>query len=289
MNTENGAELIVGFVADLFFSVRIEEAARRLDYRVIWVEKADDVAPVDLEAPERQWAEHLQGRGAVLLDDLSRWAPALIIFDLNNDQIPWKEWIELITSVPATRRIPVMCFGSHMDVETMRAAKEAGADVVLARSRFVKELPDLIKKYARSIDDEALRETCQQPLSQKAVEGLEEFNRGEFYEAHEYLEEAWMADESLGRNLYRGVLQVAVAYYHILQGNHNGAAKLFLRVRQWIDPLPATCRGVDVARLRAEAREVHEELLRLGPERIGEFDRSLLRPVHFVLPEDRNH
>jgi len=289
MNTENGAELIVGFVADLFFSVRIEEAARRLDYRVIWIEKADDVAPVDLEAPERQWAEHLQGRGAVLLDDLSRWAPALIIFDLNNDQIPWKEWIELITSVPATRRIPVMCFGSHMDVETMRAAKEAGADVVLARSRFVKELPDLIKKYARSIDDEALRETCQQPLSQKAVEGLEEFNRGEFYEAHEYLEEAWMADESLGRNLYRGVLQVAVAYYHILQGNHNGAAKLFLRVRQWIDPLPATCRGVDVARLRAEAREVHEELLRLGPERIGEFDRSLLRPVHFVLPEDRNH
>jgi predicted metal-dependent hydrolase len=289
MNTENGAELIVGFVADLFFSVRIEEAARRLDYRVIWVEKADDVAPVDLEAPERQWAEHLQGRGAVLFDDLSRWAPALIIFDLNNDQIPWKEWIELITSVPATRRIPVMCFGSHMDVETMRAAKEAGADVVLARSRFVKELPDLIKKYARSIDDEALRETCQQPLSQKAVEGLEEFNRGEFYEAHEYLEEAWMADESLGRNLYRGVLQVAVAYYHILQGNHNGAAKLFLRVRQWIDPLPATCRGVDVARLRAEAREVHEELLRLGPERIGEFDRSLLRPVHFVLPEGRNH
>jgi len=289
MNTENGAELIVGFVADLFFSVRIEEAARRLDYRVIWVEKADDVAPVDLEAPERQWAEHLQGRGAVLLDDLSRWAPALIIFDLNNDQIPWKEWIELITSVPATRRIPVMCFGSHMDVETMRAAKEAGADVVLARSRFVKELPDLINKYARSIDDEALRETCQQPLSQKAVEGLEEFNRGEFYEAHEYLEEAWMADESLGRNLYRGVLQVAVAYYHILQGNHNGAAKLFLRVRQWIDPLPPTCRGVDVARLRAEAREVHEELLRLGPERIGEFDRSLLRPVHFVLPEDRNH
>ena len=289
MNTENGAELIVGFVADLFFSVRIEEAARRLDYRVIWIEKADDVAPVDLEAPERQWAEHLQGRGAVLLDDLSRWAPALIIFDLNNDQIPWKEWIELITSVPATRRIPVMCFGSHMDVETMRAAREAGADVVLARSRFVKELPDLINKYARSIDDEALRETCQQPLSQKAVEGLEEFNRGEFYEAHEYLEEAWMADESLGRNLYRGVLQVAVAYYHILQGNHNGAAKLFLRVRQWIDPLPATCRGVDVARLRAEAREVHEELLRLGPERIGEFDRSLLRPVHFVMPEDRNH
>lgn len=289
MNAESVAPLIVGFVSDLLFSVRIEEVARHLDYRVKWIEKAGDVAAADPRVPERQWAEHLQGRGAVLLDDLSRWAPALIIFDLNNDQIPWKEWIELITSVPATRRIPVMCFGSHMDVETMQAAKVAGADVVLSRSRFVKELPSLIQKYARSIDDEALKETCRQPLSHRAVEGLEEFNRGEFYEAHEYLEEAWMADETLGRNLYRGVLQVAVAYYHILQGNYNGAAKLFLRMRQWIDPLPATCRGVDVARLRAEAREVHEELLRLGPERIGEFDRSLLRPVHFVLPQSRNH
>ncbi len=222
----------------------------------------------------------------MLLDVLTRWKPALIIFDLNNDRIPWEEWIQLITSVPATRRIPVMCFGSHMNVERMQAAKKAGADVVLARSRFTHELPDLIQKYARVPDSESLEQTCRQPLSQKAIQGLEEFNRGEFYEAHEYLEEAWIADASLGRNLYRGILQVAVAYYHILQGNYKGAAKLFLRMRQWLDPLPDNCRGVDVARLRVEARQVHEELTALGQERIVEFDLGLLRPVHFVLPKE---
>ena len=67
--------------------------------------------------------------------------------------------------------------------------------------------------------------------------------------------------------------------------NYNGAAKMFLRVRQWIDPMPDNCRGIDIGRLRDEARRVHEALLRLGPERIAEFDRSLLRPVHFQRPQ----
>lgn len=288
MREDKGMPLIVGFVADLYFSVRIENVAQSLDYQVKWIEDADEVAPPDLKAPEHQWAEHLEGRGAVLIDDLSRWKPALLIFDLNNDRIPWKEWIELITSAPATRRIPVMCFGSHMDVDALQTAKRAGADVVLARSRFTSELPKLIQKHARISDREALEATCKESLSEKAIHGIEEFNRGEYYEAHEYLEEAWVEDEGLGRNLYRGLVQVAVAYYHILENNYNGAAKLFLRMRQWLDPLPDTCRGVDVARLRRELRENHAAVMALGAERLDEFDRQLLRPVHYVIPERDN-
>lgn len=288
MGDDNGRPLIVGFVADLYFSVRIEKVAQSLDYQVRWIEDADVVGPPDLEALEHQWAEHLAGRGAVLVDDLSQWQPALLIFDLNNDRVPWKEWIELLTSAPATRRIPVMCFGSHMDVDALQTAKRAGADVVLSRSRFTSELLNLIQKYARVPDREALEATCGAPLSEKAIQGIEEFNRGEYYEAHEYLEEAWMEDESLGRNLYRGLVQVAVAYYHILENNYNGAAKLFLRMRQWLDPLPDTCRGVDVARLRREIRENHGAVMALGAERLDEFDRRMLRPVHYVTLQKDN-
>jgi predicted metal-dependent hydrolase len=284
MHIPQNEPLIVGFVGDIFFSMRIEDVAHRLNYVTKWIEEADDIAPQGKESLERQWGEPLEGREAVLLDDLSQWKPALIIFDLNNRQIPWEKWIQLITAVPATRRIPVLCFGSHREVEAMRSAKQAGADVVLSRSRFVNDLPNLIRKYARVPDYEAIITTCQEPLSEKAIQGLEEFNRGEYYEAHEYLEEAWMEDESLGRNLYRGVLQVGVAYYHILRGNYKGAAKLFLRLRQWLDPLPDTCRGVDIARLRKDAEKVHAELLALGPDRISEFDRNHLKPVHFVIP-----
>jgi len=271
--------LILGFVGDLYFSTRIEGAARRLGFQTKYIESAEEIAPPNLEPPERQFAEHLSGREAILLDQLTLWKPALIIFDLGNGNIPWREWIALITSVPATRRIPVLCYGSHVDVETMKEASAAGARQVVPRSRFVKDLPSLIQQYARVIDREALSTACQEPLSPVAVRGLEEFNRGEYFEAHESLEAAWKADSSSGRELYQAVLQVAVAYYQILRGNYSGAAKMFLRLRQWIDPLPDYCRGIHVASLRAEAQAVHQELLSLGPERIADFDRSRLRPV----------
>jgi predicted metal-dependent hydrolase len=277
--------LILGFVADLFFAVKIEKAANQLNFEVRWIENADQIAPEGPGGLGEHQAEPLVGREAVLLDDLTKWKPSLIIFDLNNSSVPWKKWINLLTSVPATRRIPIICFGSHMDVEVMKAASLAGAKKVLARSIFVSRLPELIKKYARVIDQDALLESCQKPLAEIAVRGLEEFNRGEYFEAHEHLERAWMDDQSPGRELYQAVLQVAVAYYQILRGNYRGAAKLFLRMRQWIDLLPDVCRGVDIGKLRTEARLVHQKLLELGPNRIKELDLSMLRPVSYQLTE----
>lgn len=293
MTDMGNSPLIVGFVADLFFAVKIEDVARRLGYRVEWIENAGQFDPqkdeqpalpfdpLSLDPAPRQLGEHLVGPGAALMDKLTRLQPALLIFDLGNAGVPWRAWIALIKSAPATRRLPLVCFGSHVDVETMKAARSAGADAVLARSRFVAELPGLIQKWARQPDYAAIGAACQEPLSALAVRGLEEFNRGEYFEAHESLEEAWNEDETAGRELYRAILQVAVAYLQIERRNYNGAMKMFLRVRQWIDPLPDWCRGVDVAQLRWDAAQVHAALLESGAAGIEQFDRRLLRPVQY--------
>jgi hypothetical protein len=273
--------LILAFVKDLNFAVRIESAAQLKGYQVMIIETAEQIAPPDQNELEIQYAEHLEGRGAVLLDKITQWHPALIVFDLGNDSVPWRDWITLISSVPATRRIPILCYGPHVDVEKMQTAKDAGAKEVVARSRFVNHLPDLIEKLARRINWVEMEETCQDQLSYFAKLGLEKFNRGEYFEAHDLLERAWMDDESIGSELYRAILQVAVAYYQILQGNYNGAAKMFLRLRQWIYPLPDFCRGINVAQLRREAQIVHQAILDLGPEMIDEFDHSLLKPVEY--------
>lgn len=274
--------LILAFVSDLYFTSRIESVSQKLDFEVQIIERADEIgleipdsAPSSLvESPERQ--------GAALLEQLTLWHPALIVFDLNNQAIPWPDWIALIKLSPATRRIPVLCFGAHMDVKAMDLAKSTGADVVVARSRFVGALGELIQKYARRIDFHALGEACHMPLSEIAVRGLEEFNLGEYFEAHETLEAAWNADDTPGKELYRAILQVAVAYLQIERGNYRGAMKMFLRLRQWIDPLPEFCRGVNVEQLRADAWQVQEALTKLGAEHIGEFDRGLFKPVLYV-------
>jgi predicted metal-dependent hydrolase/CheY-like chemotaxis protein len=282
MDTSPNTPVIIAFVSDLMFATRVEDAAEMLGFRVDFIEREPQISHDHQPAPQRQLGEHLQGSGAVLIEKLAAMQPALLIFDLNNQEIPWREWIALLTSVPATRRIPVLCFGSHIDVNATQAARDAGATAVVARSRFVSALPELVQKYARLVDSAGISEACQEPLSDLAVRGLEEFNRGEYFEAHELLELAWNEDNSPARELYRAVLQVGVAYLQIERANYNGAVKMFLRLRQWIDPLPPVCRGIDIAALREDSRKVHQTLLDLGPDKITSFDRSLFKPVRYT-------
>jgi hypothetical protein len=270
---------VVAFVANLMFTTLIESVAQNKGFRVKLIENLDQIASTQNGLEESGISNHLNSQGEALLDLLSAWQPALIIFDLENTGIPWREWVPFIKSSPATRRLPVICFGSHVDVDTMQAAKSRGADAVLARSRFVNDLPEIISQYARLPDFEALDKTCTLPLSQLALKGLELFNSGQYYEAHEVLEEAWNQDKTPGRELYRGILQIGVAYLQIERGNFNGAVKIFLRARQWLDPLPDICRGVDIAKLRRDAAHVYANLKSLGPGRIEEFDRKLFKSI----------
>lgn len=124
-----------------------------------------------------------------------------------------------------------------------------------------------------------LEDLCNAPLHPQAIQGLRLFNAGRYFEAHEALEEAWNAESGKVRDLYRGILQIAVAYLHIIRGNYNGAVKVHERSRKWMQDWPEVCRGIHVGKLRRDAQAVIDEVQRLGVEKIGNFNRSLLKPV----------
>lgn len=283
----NPNPLIIAFVGDLMFSSKISNVVSHLGYRVTWIEQADDLTanhPAQLEAP----GESLLGRKGALFEQVVAQQPALLLFDLTNESIPWLNWIATLKSSPATRRIPIMAFGPHEDVALMQSAKSAGANFVFARSRFFSDMPALLQKHIRVPDHAALAATCQQPLPPLVIEGLELFNQGEYYKCHDALEEAWKQDSSPGRELYRGILQVGIAYYQIQRGNYRGAVKMLLRVRQWLDPLPAWCRGIHVAKLRQEAAVVQEALTALGAAGLAEFDHGLFQPIEYEVGQERD-
>lgn len=276
--------MIIGFISNLLFSTRVEAAAQSLGYQMLWIESARQVAPGDEQEPEhRVFGEPLGGQAGALIEFITRAHPALLIFDLENQAIPWREWVALIKSVPATRRIPVICFGPHVNVEQLKDASARGADAAMPRSRFLNTLPDVISRYAKVPDQSEIAAKCLQPLSELAIRGLELFNAGEYFEAHEVLEHAWNLETGIGRELYRAVLQIAVAYLQIERNNYKGAMKMFLRSRQWIDPLPDICRGVNILQLRNDAREMYRELERLGPKRIHEITPDQFKPVIYSL------
>src|SRR5512134_184727 len=119
---------------------------------------------------------------------------------------------------------------------------------------------------------ESSHDTCNAPLHPQAAEGLRLFNACEYFEAHEALEDAWNAERGPVRDLYRGILQIAVVYLHITRRNYNGAIKVYGRSQRWLKDWPDLCRGIEVGTLRREAETAMAELTRLGPERISEFD-----------------
>lgn len=284
MTNKKTRPIIVAFVNDFMTANKIENVANYLTYQIESIGQADTFAPTDENLPENQPGEPVYGRPAFLLDKITSWQPALLIFDLGNETIPWRNWIPILKSSPATRRIPILCFGPHVQVEMITTAKNAGADEVVGRSRFMSAMPDLITKLARSWDHEAISSACQEPLSDLAQKGIEAFNQGDYFDSHEHLEDAWNEDTGPARDMYKAVLQVAVAYLQIERGNYAGAVKMFLRARQWLDPLPDSCRGIDIGRLKQDAEHVHQYLLESGPQQIETFDRTMLKPVNLIDP-----
>src|SRR5687767_9200436 len=76
------------------------------------------------------------------------------------------------------------------------------------------------------------------------------FNRRLFYEAHDVLEELWLADKQ-GPNysFYKGLIQLAGAFVHLQKDRLAPAASLFKLARANLSKYPAVHESLDVARV----------------------------------------
>ena len=121
---------------------------------------------------------------------------------------------------------------------------------------------------------------CPQPLPEAVLLGLACFNAGKYFEAHEHLELAWRAEKGPIRELYRGILQVGVGYYHLKRGNLAGARKVFLRARRCLAGFPAVQCGIEIAGLLADVDRV--EAAMQNDDRLGDrINAGLLRPLKY--------
>ena len=120
---------------------------------------------------------------------------------------------------------------------------------------------------------------CLKAPSPRLLKGIEEFNRGEFYECHDTLEALWIAESCPVRHLYQGILQVAVAFYHLRAGRFRPVVTLLTRGSNYLEPFAPVCMGVDVAGLRKGAARCLAQVQALGAERLHEFDWSLVPEI----------
>jgi uncharacterized protein len=81
--------------------------------------------------------------------------------------------------------------------------------------------------------------------------GVELIRRGEYFEAHEELEEAWRAAEPAEKDFFQGLVHVAVAWHHAGRGNRPGCERQLAKAARRLEPFAPEHRDVDVAAVLA--------------------------------------
>ncbi|NJK47616.1 DUF309 domain-containing protein [Candidatus Gracilibacteria bacterium] len=108
-------------------------------------------------------------------------------------------------------------------------------------------------------------------LPQAFWQGVEEFNRQEFYACHDTLEALWMESTEIEKNFYQGILQIAVGCYHLGNYNWRGAVILLGEgIRRLRAYLPVH-QGIDVETLISESDRLLKTLQQIEPEQISQF------------------
>jgi len=85
--------------------------------------------------------------------------------------------------------------------------------------------------------------------------GVEQFNTGYYFECHDTLEELWSGLRGGQRDFFQGLIQVAVAFYHLGRGNQSGAASMLERALARFERYPDRYFGFDLAWHRKELEQ----------------------------------
>jgi CheY-like chemotaxis protein len=122
---EDATSRIFGFVDDLFFQAKIQETARKLNVKV------------DFLKSEQELSERIKQNGEE--------KPSLIIFDLNSNSVKPLTLIPKLKS--KLKKTSVIGFLSHVQGDLKQKAHEVGCDMVLPRSAFSQNLPQLLRRH----------------------------------------------------------------------------------------------------------------------------------------------
>ena len=131
---EDATSRIFAFVDDLFFQAKIQETARKLNVKLEFVKsEADLTDKIKLNGEEK---------------------PSLIIFDLNNNSVKPLTLIPKLKS--KLKKTSVIGFLSHVQGDLKQKAHEVGCDMVLPRSAFSQNLPQLLRRHGAAEDEEVV-------------------------------------------------------------------------------------------------------------------------------------
>ena len=122
----DAASRVFAFVEDLFFLTKIQDTGRKMNVKVEFIRTEKDLA------------DHMKNNGEE--------KPSLIIFDLNNANAKPLTLIPKLKS-KLKKGTSIIGFLSHVQGDLKQKAHEVGCDMVLPRSAFSQNLPQLLRRH----------------------------------------------------------------------------------------------------------------------------------------------
>src|ERR1700691_967481 len=132
MPREDGASRVFAFVEDLFFLSKIQETGRKMNVKVEFVKNEKDLT------------DRMKSNGEE--------KTSLIIFDLNNVNAKPLTLIPKLKS-KLKKGTSIIGFLSHVQGDLKQKAHEVGCDMVLPRSAFSQNLPNLLRRHGAPEDE----------------------------------------------------------------------------------------------------------------------------------------
>jgi CheY-like chemotaxis protein len=130
---EDAASRVFAFVEDLFFLSKIQDTGRKMNVKVEFVKT------------EKELVERMKSNGEE--------KPSLIIFDLNNVNAKPLTLIPKLKS-KLKKGTSIIGFLSHVQGDLKQKAHEVGCDMVLPRSAFSQNLPQLLRRHGAVEEEE---------------------------------------------------------------------------------------------------------------------------------------
>ena len=123
------------FIDDLFFFAKIQEISKKLNIKVEFVKTVEQVLDrAGEDTPEEE-------------------RPALVVIDLNNLAIKPLSLMPKLRS-GLKKGTSIVGFVSHIQGDLKMKAQEAGFDVVMPRSAFSQNLPQLLRRHGSTTEED---------------------------------------------------------------------------------------------------------------------------------------
>lgn len=108
------------------------------------------------------------------------------------------------------------------------------------------------------------------------------FNHHLFFEVHEVLEPQWMQEQGEVKKFLQGLIQIAVAFYHLGRGNLAGTRSLLHEGLLKISPHSPACLGVELRDFIAGLEQCQQVISGLSPETCKQFSPDAIPRMRLI-------